>query len=230
MRVDPRALFVQMLGGDGDRGEARTGLIGHLGAYAIRRKKSERCCGAEARSAWKGSKHRPTPRQRSHYRCPRATQSACTAPATNGNQKALCGAGSPEGESPQRKSDRRGLRRRAPRQIFANGRSSWQQDLLRERNGANYELRLSDDLGLGRGAGAATEVRAQIAMPVFLCGLAQRVRRINGGTRDQSAGRRYGDQMAEIAAHGSIVFLTSAQISRPPPGAQHSRGFRRAVT
>ncbi len=86
---------------------------------------------------------------------------------------------------------------------------------MRERNGANGELRLSDDLALGRGTGAATEVHAQITVPVLMGALAQRVRRINGGTRDQGTGRRYGDQMAEIAAHRSTVSLTRVQSSRP---------------
>jgi hypothetical protein len=72
---------------------------------------------------------------------------------------------------------------------------------LRERDGADGELRLSDNLGLARGTCAAAEVHTQVAVPVFVRALAQCVCRINGSACDQCAGRREGDQLTEIAAH-----------------------------
>ena len=106
-----------------------------------------------------------------------------------------------KGEGAQRKSDCYGLGRRAPRAVFTDRRASGQEDLLRERDGADGELRLSDNLGLARGTCAAAEVHTQVAVPVFVRALAQCVCRINGSACDQRAGRREGDQLTEIAAH-----------------------------
>jgi hypothetical protein len=183
--------------------------LGH-GCALLEARQRESRYGAETRSGWKGRKHRQTPHQRSRAGG-QATQ--CAHGTDNRWSSKALWALLAKRRGAQRKSDRYGLRRRAPREVFTNGRASGQEDLLRERDGADGELRLADNLGLARGTCAAAEVHTQVAVPVFVRALAQCVCRINGSTCDQGAGRRDGDQLTETAAQWTTSRLGASRVA-----------------